>query len=362
MPPVEVAGKHSVFPRVDWQEASPESQGVDSESLKAAVAYLDRNATPLGAQELVIISNGYLIWKGPNIDAFHNVWSCTKTFTSTVLGLLIADGKCTLDGLAVDYIPDPDGRFASYADVKLRHLASMSAGYRGEILGKSDEQPWGEPPYYLNPTERLYEAGTQVQYNDHEVFLLGSILTRLAGEPLASVFKRRIAGAIGMARWDWGASGEIDGVTLNNAAGTPTTPGIRTTARQMARFGLLYLNRGNWNGKRLLPASFVDETTTNQVPGAGRSTFLHGRYGFYWWTNDIRPDGRRPWPAAPPMTYTALGHNSNYCFVIPEWNMVIVRMGASPAENGGGRQSEERMWNTFFSKVADSLRGDSRQP
>ena len=352
------ADMRGVFPGQDWMEATPESQQVDSAKLRAAVAYMDVNFGPDGADELVIIRNGYLIWKGPGSDTRHNVWSCTKTFTSTVLGVLIAEGLCSLDDPAVKYLPDMDDHYAVYGRIRLRHLASMSSGYRGQVVNVSTEQPWGEPISYLEPGESLCEPGTQVQYHDHQVFLLGRILTRLAGESELSVFKRRIADPIGMTGWDWGVSGKVEGIDLNNAAGTPTTPGIQTTALQMARLGLLYLNRGKWAGRQLLPVSFVDEATRNQAPRVGASSFLHGRYGFYWWTNDIQPDGKRPWPSAPPGAYMSHGHSANFCCVIPEWNMVMVRMGIHPVATGGqGIGETEARWDAFFAQLAESLTG-----
>jgi len=347
----------NVFPDADWQETTPDSQGVDAAKLKAAVADMDRTFGPAGAKELVIVRNGYLIWRGPNIDAYHNVWSATKVFTSTVFGLLIQDGKCALDDLTVKHLPDLDDQHPAYARIKLRHLASMSSGYKGELVNVTAEQPWGDPMAYLNPTAPLFEAGTQAQYHDHQVFLLGRILTQLAGESEHALFKRRIADPIGMSQWDWGVSGKVNGIELNNAAGTPSrAPGIQTTAREMARFGLLYLNRGQWKGRQLLPASFIEEATKNQVLGVGESAFLHARYGFYWWTNDKKPDGKRPWPSAPPRTYASHGHSCNFCFVIPEWNMVVVRMGTEPVRSGvAGLAEVDRLWDTFFGKLAVAL-------
>jgi CubicO group peptidase (beta-lactamase class C family) len=348
-----------LFPAEDWPESSPESQGVDSTKLKAAVAYMQHDFGPDGARELLIIRNGYMIHQGPDVDAYHNVWSCTKTFTSTVLGLLIADGKCALEDLAVKHLPSLDDAYPLYAQIRLRHLASMSSGFQGQVVNVTKEQPWGDPMYFLNATEPLFEAGTQVQYHDHQVLLLGRILTRIAGEPLQAVFKRRIADPIGMKRWGWGVVGSVDGIALNNAPGNPAKPGIQTTARQMARLGYLYLNRGNWNGKELLPSSFVEEVTRNQAPAAGKSAFLHSRYGFYWWTNDVMPDGKRPWPAAPPGTYTSHGHSSNFCFVVPKWNMVVVRMGTIPLSSGaGGLRYEDARRNTFFAKLGEALGRD----
>lgn len=350
-----------VFPGERWEEASPESQGLDSDKLQAAVTYMDSHFGPDGAKELAVVGNGRLIWKGPDVDAYHNIWSCTKTFTSTVLGLLIADGKCDLDDLAVTYLPSLDDEHPLYVGIRLRNMASMSSGYKGQLVDVTKEQqPWGDPMAYLTPAEPSYEPGTQVQYQDHQVFVLGAILTRLAGEPLQSVFKRRIADPIGLTKWDWGVSGRIEGIDLNNAAGTPSkSPGVQITARQLARYGHLYLNRGNWNGKQLLPANFVEEAGRNQVPGAGASKFLHGRYGLYWWTNDVMPDGRRPWPAAPPRTYTAHGRGSNYCFVIPEWNMVIVRMGTSSV---GTIAQQDVLWNTFFTRLAEAMNAAAPVP
>ena len=89
---VTAASKAMVFPGEDWQQTRPEAQGVDSVKLKAAVSYLENNSGSDGVKELVIIRNGYMIWNGPDIDKMHGVWSLTKSFTSTVLGLLISGG------------------------------------------------------------------------------------------------------------------------------------------------------------------------------------------------------------------------------------------------------------------------------
>ena len=217
--------------------------------------------------------------------------------------------------------------------------------------------PWGEPMAFLNPCQSMFEAGTTVQYNDHDVFLLGKILTLIAKEPLHDVFKRRIADPIGMTKWQWGVSGTVDGIDLNNPPGNPGgigAGGVQTTAREMARFGLLFLNRGNWNGKQLLSAPFIENATTNRVPDTYgyRNHDFRGKYGFYWWTNGITANGKRPWPSAPPMTYTAHGHNSNFCFVIPEWNVVLVRMGTSSI---GNITQHDRLWDRFFGMVAGAF-------
>ncbi|MBM4020212.1 MAG: serine hydrolase [Planctomycetes bacterium] len=226
-------------------------------------------------------------------------------------------------------------------------------GYHGQVVDVTPQQEWGDPMAYLTPTEPFFEAGTTYQYNDHGVHLLGSILTRLAGEPLKDFFKRRIADPIGMTDWDWGVCGTVEGIALNNPSGVHGT-GIRTTARQMARLGYLYLNRGRWNGRQLLPADFVDEAARNQVPLTARfrNLDLRGRYGLYWWTNGVQTNGKRPWASAPPGAFTMHGHNCNFCYVIPEWDMVVVRMGTQPI---GRSPAQEPLWDTFFAKMAEAV-------
>ena len=89
-----------IFPGREWQQASPESQGVDSAKLQAAVEYLREAAGQQGVKRMVIVRNGRMIWRGPEAATAQGVWSVTKAFTSTAQGLLIEDGKCTLDTLA----------------------------------------------------------------------------------------------------------------------------------------------------------------------------------------------------------------------------------------------------------------------
>ena len=85
-----------------------------------------------------------------------------------------------------------------------------------------------------------------------------------------------------------------------------------------------------------------------------RNHDFRGRYGFYWWVNGSMSSGRRPWPAAPPRTYTAHGRGCNFCFVIPEWNMVVVRMGTVPISAGNIAQGD-RLCDEFFRRLAGAI-------
>src|SRR5687767_4974295 len=112
------------FPGAAWEEVTPESQAIDSVKLKAAVEHLEANTGRDGARELMIVRNGRIVWRGDNIDHVHGIWSCTKSFSSTVLGLLVEDDKCTLATRAASVLPAMKDH---YAGVTLRHFTTMTS-------------------------------------------------------------------------------------------------------------------------------------------------------------------------------------------------------------------------------------------
>lgn len=333
------------FPGGDWKQAAP-PQGVDAAKLEEAVEYLRSNAGSDGVNQVLIVRNGYVIWQGPEIDKVHGVWSCTKSFTSTVLGLLIEDGKATLDTLAKDHVP---AMASDYPKVTLRHFTTMTSGYRA--VGDEPRGTYRHGPS-LTPFDPcstpLFAPGAQYAYWDSAMNQFANVLTRIAGEPIEALFRRRIAEPIGMDpnEWRWGDFGAIDGIAVNGGSGNSNNH-VFISARQMARLGLLLLNGGNWNGKQLIDPQWVKMATRPQVRPTiplGRDSGADGRgvYGFNWWTNGIAPDGGRRWPGVPAGAYAASGYNNNDMFIVPEWNMVIVRLGLD--------QSETRLSNSVHAE------------
>jgi CubicO group peptidase (beta-lactamase class C family) len=352
------ASSQTAFPGPDWEVATPQSQGLDRQKLSAAVAWFEENAPRDGVRELAIVRNGRLVWQGDDIDKRHGVWSCTKSFTSTVLGLLVDDGKCTLDTKAKDFVPELAEK---YPDLTLRQLATMTSGYRAvgdEPQGNYKHGPSSTP---FNPGEPLFAPpGSQYAYWDSAMNLFGLVLTRIAGEPLEDLFQRRIAGPIGMheKNWDWGDYATIDGTAINGGAGN-SNKHVFITARDMARLGHLFLNRGNWNGRQLVSDKWIAEATRIHVPAdlpwahPDSDIDARGAYGLNWWVNGVRADGQRLWPGAPHGTFAAVGHNNNRLFVVPEWNMVVVRLGLDQADRRIGND----VWGEFLKRVGLSIQG-----
>ena len=348
--------RDTAFPGKQWEEATPESQGLDGAKLRAAVAYLGKHSGRDGAHELVIVRNGRIVWDGDRIDKVHGVWSLTKSFTSTCLGLLIDDGKCTLDTKAREHVP---GLVAGYPDVTLRHFATMTSGYRAvgdEPRGDYTHGPSRTP---FRPGKPLFAPpGSQYAYWDSAMNEFGLVLTRIAGEPLEALFKRRIAGPIGMnpKAWRWGRLGKVGGLAVNGGSGN-SNGHVFVSARELARFGLLFLHRGNWGGKQLIAAEWVNAATRVHVPAsmplAHPESQIDGRgvYGLNWWVNGLGADGRRKWPGAPPSTCAASGFNNNDLFVIPEWRMVVVRLGLDQ----GDRKITDEVYGEFLRQIGAAI-------
>ena len=345
-----------VFPGEDWQQTRPETQGVDSAKLKAAASYLENNSGSDGVKELVIIRNGYMIWKGPDIDKMHGVWSLTKSFTSTVLGLLIDDGKATLDTPARDHVPS---MASTYSEVTLRHFTTMTSGYYavGDRTTGSYKHGPSRTPFEPAARPLFQPPGSRYAYWDSAMNQFANVLTRIADEPIESLLKRRIADPIGMnaAKWDWGDFGQVDGIVVNGGSGNGNKH-MFISARELARFGHLFLNRGRWKNKQLISSAWVDAATKAHVPASMPLEELsgadgRGTYGYNWWANGVKADGKRKWPDAPVGTYAASGYNNNDMFVIGDWNMVIVRLGLDQRDF----PITDAIYSTFLEKVGGAI-------
>lgn len=313
------------------------SNNVSARELTVPLAYLKSVCGKDGINKVVILQGNSVLFKGDESETVQNVWSCTKSFTSTVLGLLIEEGKCTLDTRVTDFLPELR---ESYPDLTFRHLVTMTSGYKAKgddpVLGHGQTST----PFLPDPGP-LSEPGKEFRYWDSAMNMLAAALSKVAGESIESLFKRKVADPIGMdpERWDWKDFGEIEGITVNGGAGNKNK-GIFISASEMARFGSLFLKKGNWDGCQVVPERWVKDATSPQIRNLipGNDT----PYGFNWWTAGKFPD-------APDGTFAALGFNNNKCIVIPEWDMVIVRLGLDGA-------IDDEKWNNFIKMVGEAER------
>jgi CubicO group peptidase (beta-lactamase class C family) len=349
-----VAERPMVFPGDEWATANPESQGIDPAKLRSAIDDLTRQLNEHGGGATLFIErNGYAVWQGPGSDTEFQIYSATKSLTSTLLGLLIDDGKLSLDTLAKDYEPALEEH---YPKATLRHFATMTSGY--DAAGGSyefDREGRGDAWHPGPAAARIFPPGAKFRYWDEAMMQFGNVLTKAADQPLDRLFGARIAKPIGMTKWRWEETETPVGRVLG------WTAGMCTSSRELARFGHLFLNRGKWNGRQLVSATWVDQATSVQVPATIPNDSLPrsrgaGTYGFNWWVNGIKPDGRRLWPDAPPRTYFANGLHNNVCIVIPAWQMVVARTnGARKDGSVGTPDNVDEVWNGFFKRLAEAV-------
>jgi CubicO group peptidase (beta-lactamase class C family) len=352
------SGQLMTFPGDDWELTDPASQGIDATKLRAAVEYLKSCAGRDGVRELVVIRNGYLVYQGDNTDKMHNVWSCTKSFTSTVLGLLIDDNQCKLGTFAAEFVPELNG---TYSGITLQHFATMTSGY--QAVGDEGKSSHGQSktPFVPSSQPLFSPPGSKYAYWDSAQNQFGQVLTQIAREPMADLFRRRIADPIGMKadQWQWGDFGQRGGQLVNGGAGN-MSKGISISAQQMARLGHLMLNSGRWNGQQLISEQWVKQATSPQVPAKlplghpESGTSGPGVYGFNWWTNGANANGELKWEGAPRETFAALGHNNNVCFVVPSWKTVIVRLGLDQANH----KITDEEWAGFLRRIGEAIGGD----
>jgi predicted amidohydrolase/CubicO group peptidase (beta-lactamase class C family) len=342
------------FPGEDWEEAAPESQGLDRGKLAEAIAYLEKHSGRDGVKELVLVRNGRLVWSGSAAARRHGVWSVTKSFTSTAFGLLVDRGKCALETLAKEHAPE---LAEMYGELRLEHFASMTSGYRAEGDAPQGGYKHGPSSTPFRPAAPLFSPpGSSYAYWDSAMNAFGRILTRIAGEPLEALLRREIAEPIGLEGWSWGDFGEEEGARINGGAGNHGKH-VVISARELARLGHLFLNRGRWRDRQLLSAAWVEAATSVQVPASlplgHAESGIDGRgvYGLNWWVNDRSASGERRWPAAPPGTFAALGYNNNHLIVVPEWGMVIVRLGLDQ----GDREITTAVVDAFLEKIGEAL-------
>jgi CubicO group peptidase (beta-lactamase class C family) len=329
------------FPDRDWQLAKPASQGFDPVLLNQAIEKFGAICGRDGTHEIVIVRNGYVVWKGDNIDNLHPIHSCTKSFVSVCFGLLRDDGKCSPDTLAASVLPQLTEH---YPTLTLGQLTSMTSGFTST-----------EPFRWLEPAAPLHAPGAAFNYSE-QPNLLAIILTRLAGEPLRDLFMRRIGAPIGIRDDEivWGTL-DIPGekIPVNGGTGRPST-GVSMTARAFTRFGWLFCQRGAWAGQQLISTNYIDAATTVRVPASlpphDATDWYHvlpGHYGFGWWVNGT--GNNLMWPSLPADAYAAQGNRNNICIVIPSWNTVIVRTGWDPAVDAD-------KYDAAFAVLRDALR------
>jgi CubicO group peptidase (beta-lactamase class C family) len=286
---------------------SPEAQGVSSAALLDFVNALDQSITEMHG--LVLLRHGQVIaegwWQpcGPQIP--HMLFSLTKSFTSTAVGLAVAEGLLSVDDFVISFFPDKNPKRISknLAAMRVRHLLSMVTGHKKEPnLGRAMEDKQADWVKAFLAASVGHKPGAPFVYNSAASHVLSAIVQKVTGQPLLDYLTPRLFEPLGIqpAHWDQDPSGIYTGGW-----------GLMIRTEEIARFGQMYLQKGVWNGKRILPEAWVAAATSRQVEnGTDPKNDWNQGYGYQFWRcqhNVYRGDG-------------AFGQ---FCFVMPDQDAVL---------------------------------------
>lgn len=305
----------------------PEKQGIASQAILSFVSKAEETIQELHG--FMLLRHGRVVaegWWGPYAaDLPHTLYSLTKSFTSTAVGLAVAEGRLSVDDKVISFFPEdlPGVVDENLAKMEVRHLLSMSTGHHEDSTERMIARSKGNwvRGFLALPVE--HEPGTHFVYNSGASYMLGAIVCKVTGMGMKAYLKPRLFEPLGIKtpRWDRCPRGvEIGGWGLH----------VRT--EDIARFGQMYLQKGLWNGKRILPESWVVEATSKQVSNGTdeQSDWAQG-YGYQFWRckhDNYRGDG-------------AFGQ---YCIVMPEKDAVL----AITSGVGDMQAVLNLVWETLF--------------
>ena len=278
----------------------------------------------------MILKNGYLVTSWGDTQRVDMTFSVTKSFLSTTAGLAVDAGIITdVNDLVGDYIWDGTFDGDHNSQVTWKHLLEQNSDWSGELWGGQDwaDRPPREGGIDAWKNRELRTPGTFFEYNDVRVNVLAYALTHTWRKPLPQVLKEQLMDPIGASTsWRWfgydNAWSTIDGLQMQSVTGGGHSGGgMFISAEDMARFGLLFLNNGVWDGKRLLSEAWVKAVQQPSTPNPN--------YGYMWWLNQ---QGARHWKNLPEHLYYAAGFGGNFIVIDQENDLVIVLRWLEPSQ------------------------------
>jgi CubicO group peptidase (beta-lactamase class C family) len=291
--------------------STPEAQGISSAVVLGFIESAEAKIDALHSFMLVrhgqVVAEGW--WAPHTAGQEHVLFSLSKSFTSTAVGLAVAEGKLSIDDPVLRFFPDeaPPAPSADLQAMRVRDLLTMATGHRKEDI---DSFPFRSFP--LLPPRNLVTAffempivhkpGTQFIYDSPASYLLSAIVQKVTGQTVRDYLRPRLFEPLGMGNPTWETSAQ--GISFGGF-------GLSLRTEDIACFGQLYLQKGEWRGRQLLPAAWVEAATARQIGNGteGTSDWNEG-YGYQFWRcrqGFYRGDGAR----------------GQFCIVMPQYDAVM---------------------------------------
>lgn len=297
--------------------SEPEAQGVSSKDI---MAFLDAaNKSKNEFHSFMILRHGKVVaegwWNPYKPELKHTLYSCSKTFTATAVGFAVQEKLLSLNDKVTTFFKDelPDTVSANLADLTVKDVLIMSDGQEPDPTFKIGVDSNWVHAFLATPV--VHDPGTTFLYNSLGTYMLSAIVQKVTGQKIVDYLKPRLFDPLGITGMDW----EEDTKGINTGGW-----GLRVKTEDIARFGQMFLQKGMWNGKQILPASWIEEATTAQImqkPDAtaeekAANDWIQG-YCYQMWrcrNNAVRGDG-------------AYGQ---YMIIMPEQDAVIAITAETP--------------------------------
>lgn len=317
---------------LNFPRKSPESQGVSS---KAIINFINAaNASSVGWHSFMFLRHGNVIaegwWKPFEPKDKHTLYSLSKSFTSTAIGLLVKEGKLNIDTPVISFFPEdaPAMPEENLKKMKVKQLLTMTTGHADDTMPKmrDSDKSWTKT-FLAQPVQ--FEPGTHFLYNTGATYMLGVIVHKITGETLEKYLAQRLFQPLDIKGYDWETSPQ----GLNTAG-----YGLRIKTEDIAKFGQLYLQKGKWNGKEILTESWVNDATSYQTKSQeGNGDWAQG-YGYQFWR--CKPD-----------FYRGDGAFGQFCIVMPEQDSVL----AVTSESWDMQKSMTLMWENILPGIQSGI-------
>jgi CubicO group peptidase (beta-lactamase class C family) len=285
--------------------STPEAQGISSGAIIDFINEVDKSA--MGLHSIILVRHGQVVaegwWHPWRRESPHMLFSLSKSFTSTAVGLAIAEGRLSVDDEVLSFFPmDCPKRVSKNLEaMKLRHLLSMSTGHDLDTTERVFRSKNPIRAFLSLPVEHM--PGTHWVYNSAASYILSAIVQKLSGQTLLEYLTPRLFEPLGIEGATW--ESHPNGINFGGW-------GLSLKTEDIAKFGQFYLQKGEWNGQHILSEWWIDEATQRQVSNGDdpNSDWTQG-YGYQYWRcryNMYRGDG-------------AFGQ---FCLVMPDQDAVLV--------------------------------------
>ncbi|NND95771.1 MAG: serine hydrolase, partial [Pirellulaceae bacterium] len=282
--------------------STPESQGIATTGIRKFIETADDQIDSM--HSFMLVRNGYVVaeawWKPESADKPHILWSLSKSFTSTAVGLAVAEGKLSINDPVLKFFPNdaPENPSNNLQAMRVRDLLTMTAGHQQEVRLR-EAKHWVRA--FLNHPVP-HKPGTHFQYNTPATYILSAIVQQVTGETVLDYLQPRLFGPLGIEKPRCDTSPQD--ITLGGY-------GLFLRTEDIAKFGQLYLQKGDWNGRQLIPKAWIEQATSKQVSnGSDPDRDWDQGYGFQFWR--CRHDA-----------YRGDGKDGQFCIVLPDRNAVV---------------------------------------